>query len=177
MKMSFMIFTGLVLLMAVGAVWADYFIDYTVEIKENCIKFEDAVFYDAGLDDYVDAGLGEEGVIETDEFIVVLDGPCDEASVVVKAGGGNNGKAYETVVVGDAPIPMGAFLVEISDLGDNIYGITVTYDDDNRTAALSYIELCFCEDVVAWAYLPNRDSPNNAPGVEEEEEEEEVEVD
>ena len=169
-----MIFAGLVLLMAVGTVRADYPIDYTVEVKDECIKFEDAVFYDAGLDEYVDAGLGEEGVIETGQFIVELDGPCDEAFVVVKAGGGNNGKAYETVVVGDAPIQMGAFLVEISDLGDNLYAIEVTSDDDNRTAALSYIELCFCEDVVDWAYFPYTYSPNTAPGVEEEEEEVDV---
>jgi len=164
----------MVVLMAVGTLQADYDVQYTVEVKDECIKFEDAMYLEEIIPDpyeeiWIDAGLGEEGVVEMDIFVVILDGPCDEASVVVKAGGGKYGKSNETVVVDDAPIQMGAFLVGIFDLGDNTYEITVTSDDDNRTAALSYIELCFCEPVIdpeEGLYDVTRVSPNDAPGVE-----------
>jgi hypothetical protein len=55
-----------------------------------------------------------------------------------------------------------------------IYEITVTSDEDNETAALSHIELCFCdgptvsleeEEVTDTIDLP-RESPNDEPGVE-----------
>ena len=174
MKTSFMIFTGLVLLMAVVTVRADYPIDYTAEAKENCIKFEDAVFYDAGLYEYVDAGLGEEGVVETDEFAVQLDDGCDAIDVCIKSG---KIKDCGTIVPGSVDsivLRDGAFTVELEFYDYGLYIFAVTSDDDNKTAALSYIEFCFCEDrtVVGWDYNPNRDSPNTAPGVEEEEEEE-----
>ena len=67
------------------------------------------------------------------------------------------------------PLPQALVLTAIVIGFGTEYGIIVTSDDDNKTAALSHIELCFCEDTTVdnWAYFPNRDSPNNAPGVEE----------
>jgi hypothetical protein len=180
MRTSLMIFAGLVLLMAVGTVQADYPIDYTVEANENCIKFEDAVYYDAQLDEYVDAGLGEEGVIETDEFIVVLDEECYDVTVCLKSGTCDGCVTFESLQAGALYGIVGCGVTIVISTDDGIeYYIEVTSDGENETAALSYIELCFCEDttVVDWAYNPNRSSPNTAPGVEEEEEEEEEDID
>lgn len=146
MKKSLTIWVALVVLMAIGA--GCYEVVYTAEWKgASCIKFEDALYYDAELEEYVDAGLGEDGVEEADEFLVELNGPTDEVEVTVKSG-----KCKETIALVwdfDEELWLGnACGFTIAGFPDgNVWDLGVVSDDDNRTAALSYVMFCFGDDV------------------------------
>ncbi len=156
MKTSLMICASLLVLMV--AATGCYEVVYTVEWKgDSCIKFEDAMYDqdpDPALEDWIDACLGEDGAVEADGFVVVLDSPVDEILVSLKAGGGKNGGT-----VSDIPVPtdgsevsVGSFLVAAEEFDDGdeeifTYEIDVFSDDDNKTAALSHITFCFGEGV------------------------------
>lgn len=158
-----------------------YEVEYTVEYKgDSCIKFEDALYYDADLDEWVDACLGDDEVEQTDTFGAVVDSAVGQISVSLKAGGGKNGGT-----VSDVPVPtvgtataVGNFVVsatEDTEDGDEevfTYVILVTSDSDNSTPALSNITFCFGDATVLLpeegSITTNRDTELTAPGEPEE---------
>jgi hypothetical protein len=183
MKKAATILAALIVFVAGPVPPSGYEVTYNVEVRGECVKFEDALYYDADLEEDVDAGLGEEGVIETDVFLVELDTECYNVTVCVKAGDCESCAPLEELDLtgGEGQLLLCGFTIDVATDGTH-YVVTVTSDDDKETAALSYIELCFCEGATVIApqdgpYSVLRDSPNDAPGVEEEEEEIEIEDD
>jgi len=149
-----------------------YEVEYTMEYKDSCIKFEDAMFWDEDRDPdpgLVDACLGEDGVVETDTFYVEVGEQVGKINVTVKAGGGKGTEESDDVPVGGQNT-VGTFSVEVNHLFRNIYEIKVTSDDANRTAALSHITFCFGEaEVVDGSASAVRFSPDREPTEPEEE--------
>ena len=168
MKKTLTILAAMVVMMAVGTVQANYDVVYTAELKgDSCIKFEDAM-YEVEPDVWEDACLGEDGVVETDTFVVTVDSDCP-IEVAVKAGKCKDDGAIDPL----APVALNlcGFTIELVDITIGTYTFAVTSDDDNETAALSNITFCFCDDSIVTAppegpYELERRSPNDAPGVE-----------
>jgi hypothetical protein len=182
MRTSLIICASLVVLMFVAT--GCYEVEYTVEYKgDSCIKFEDAM-YDQDpteLEDWVDASLGDDEVEQTDTLGVQVDRAVDEVIVSLKAGGGKNGGT-----VSDVPVPtdgievaVGNFMVSAfetdEDEDENVftYAIEVTSDDDNKTAALSNITICFGDAIVLLPeegepFITVRDTDLEEPGEPEE---------
>ncbi|MHC4144247.1 MAG: hypothetical protein ACYSUD_05645 [Planctomycetota bacterium] len=191
MKKTIMLLAVMVVLIFIAT--GCYEVVYTVEWKgDSCIKFEDAQYWDEDLEPeagYVDACLGDDEVEQADVFEVVVDGPVAEILVSLKAGGGKNGKASETVPTDGSEVAVGDFVVaaiETTEVGDEdfTYEIGVGCDDipggRGGTAALSNITFCFGDATVL---LPEegaitilRYTELEEPG-EPEEEEEEIEID
>lgn len=179
MRTSVMMWASMAVLMVVAT--GCYEVVYTAEYKgASCIKFDNAL-YDQDPDpveeDWVDACLGEDGVEEVDEFIVELSDATDEVEVTVKAG-----KCKETVTLvwdDDEDVWLGEVCdFMIAGLPDGeIWDLGVFSDDDNKTAALSYVMFCFGDgaEVVGpeeGSYTVNRGSDYDEPTEPEEEEEE-----
>jgi hypothetical protein len=187
MKKTAMVLAALIFFVAGPVPLERYDVTYNVEVRGECVKFEDALYDDPDTVDVeeVDAGLGEEGVIETEVFLVRLDTECYDVTVCVKAGDCESCAPVPLVVdesgEGVGELELCGFTIHVVTDGDT-YLIMVRSDDDKETAALSYIELCFCGEAtvtepVDGPYTMRRLSPNDAPGVEEEEEEIEIEDD
>ena len=152
MKKSLVMYVSLAVLMFVAT--GCYEVVYQVDTKGSCIKFEDAMYDqdpDELLEDWVDACLGDDEVVQTDYLGVVVDQEVAGVLVSLKAG---KDKATDVDVPTDGtPTAVGSFMVSVylDDVVDDeyMYGIEVTCDDipggRGGTAALSNITICFGE--------------------------------
>jgi hypothetical protein len=143
MRKSLTILAAIVVLMAVGTVQADYEVRYFTELTDDgCVKFEDAE-YEADVDVWEEACLGEDGAVETDTFVVTATGTiAADITVTVKAGRGKDSQLFDTIPNTGGTVTIHGFTIELTVDGDE-YTFTVTSDGEDATAALSYIEFCF----------------------------------
>lgn len=144
------------LVMMVFVVSSCYEIVYQVETKGSCIKFEDAQYDqdpDPEVEDWVDASLGDDEVVQTDMLAVQVDVPVDDVLVSLKYG---KEKVNNVLVPTDGTeVAVGAFRVSIAETPEDpddpevvTYLIGVTSDNipgggRDGTAALSNITICF----------------------------------
>ena len=148
MRTSILIFVSMIVLMFVGT--GCYEVVYTVEHKgDSCIKFEDAMSYDADLEEMVEDCLGEDGAVEADLFYAMLEGDVTAIDVALKAG---KCKSEGTIDLSDPEaLDLCGFTVEFLGIEDGAYVLGVLSDDieggKDGTAALSNVTFCFGEGV------------------------------
>jgi hypothetical protein len=122
---------------------------YVVVIDEvNTIKFEDCE------DEYGNEyNLGEDGLVQTDTFVIRAIGGSVKVKTITKAGGGQSGEAESTLYgIGSSVVDDNGFTITLEDIvdiggGEKEYTITVTSDDipggHGGTKALSHVEFNF----------------------------------
>ena len=153
MRTSILICVSMVVLMFVAT--GCYEVVYTAEYKgDSCIKFEDAMSYDADLEEMVEDCLGEDGAVEADLFYAMLGGVVDpeDVEVEVKAGKCKETSA-ELLWDGDYEAWVGeacGFMILAEPDGDGWIFALISDDIEggkDGTAALSNVTFCFGEGV------------------------------